>query len=100
MEAVRRMYRQGGGGGRSWSEADRRPTTTRPVRRLGVTQASVSVLAAIDLEDPADQGDRAEADADDEEPPAEDDPQHDDAERQRAPQRPPGVRREEAQLTG
>src|SRR3569623_1832034 len=62
---------------------------------------SVSVLAAVELEDPAGERDRAEADADDQQPPrAQRHAVHDDGQRGATPQGPPGVRREEAQLAG
>ena len=62
---------------------------------------SVGVFAAVELEDPAGQRQGAQAEADDDEPPRADrDAVHDHPERRGTPQRPPGVRREEAQLAG
>src|SRR6478735_11176185 len=92
---------------RSRVAADRLPAdSTRPG---GLTDQwapisghrSVGVDPAVVLEDPARQRDRADDDPDEEEPPgAGGDAEDAHPQRQRAPQRPPRVRREEPELTG
>src|SRR5260370_14086830 len=60
----------------------------------------VTEVAPVVLEDEADAGGHQHHDADDDEPPADREADRGDRAGQADPQRPPGVRAEEAQLTG
>ena len=83
-------------------EGQPNPRTVRRRKRRGHQRGgSVGVLAPVILEDQAAHRDGAQRTPDDEQPPREHgDGEDHGAQRGRAPQRPPGVRREEPELTG